>query len=224
MKPRNPWPWVGLLCATATASYLCRVNVSVAGALLMEELHLSQAQMGQVFSAFLLGYALFMVPGGALADRWGTRRVLELASWWWVAATLLQVLVGRGPLAAGGATASLATLLALRFLLGVGEAPMFPAAAGSVARWVAPDSRARANGFVVAAIAVGSAIAPPLVSWVMVRWGWRVALAVSTCPRSPPPWPGGSPGSRPSWPRGRSRVPPPPWGTRRRCGPAASCS
>jgi len=182
VKPRGPWPWVALLCATATASYLCRVNVSVAGALLMEELHLSQAQMGRVFSAFLLGYALFMVPGGALADRWGTRRVLELASWWWVVTMLLQVLVGRGPLGAAGANGSLATLLALRFVLGVGQAPTFPAAAGGVARWVAPGSRARANGFVVAAIALGSAIAPPLVSWVMVRWGWRVALGVSTLP------------------------------------------
>ncbi len=178
---RSPWPWVGLLCATATASYLCRVNVSVAGALLMDELHLSQAQMGRVFSAFLLGYALFMVPGGALADRWGTRRVLERASWWWVAATSLQMLVGRGPLA-GSVASTLAMLLALRFVLGIGQAPTFPAAAGGVARWVAPDSRARANGFVIAAIALGSAIAPPLVSAVMVRWGWRAAIGVSTLP------------------------------------------
>ena len=175
------WPWVGLLCATATAAYLCRVNVSVAGALLMEELHLSQAQMGRVFSAFLLGYALFMVPGGALADRWGTRRVLERASWWWVAATSLQMLVGRGPLA-GSVASTLAMLLALRFVLGVGQAPTFPAAARGVARWVAPESRARANGFVIAAIGLGSAIAPPLVSAVMVRWGWRAALGVSTLP------------------------------------------
>ena len=181
MKPRSPWAWVALLCATATASYLCRVNVSVAGALLMDELHLSQAQMGRVFSAFLLGYALFMVPGGALADRWGTRRVLELASWWWVGATLLQVLVGRGPFAAGAAS-TLAVLLALRFVLGIGQAPTFPAAAGGVARWIVPESRGRANGFVIAAIALGSAIAPPLLSWVMVRWGWRAALAVSTLP------------------------------------------
>ena len=181
MKPRSPWAWVGLLCATATASYLCRVNVSVAGALLMDELHLSQAQMGRVFSAFLLGYALFMVPGGALADRWGTRRVLELASWWWVGATLLQVLVGRGPFAAGAAS-TLAALMALRFVLGIGQAPTFPAAAGGVARWIGPESRGRANGFVIAAIALGSAIAPPLLSWVMVRWGWRTALAVSTLP------------------------------------------
>lgn len=181
MKARSPWPWVGLLCATATASYLCRVNVSVAGALLMDELRLSQTQMGRVFSAFLLGYALFMVPGGALADRWGTRRVLEWASWWWVAATSLQMLVGRGPLA-GSTASTLAVLLALRFVLGIGQAPTFPAAARGVARWIAPDSRARANGFVIAAIALGSAIAPPLVSAVMVRWGWRAALGVSTLP------------------------------------------
>jgi len=175
------WPWVGLLCATATAAYLCRVNVSVAGALLMEELHLTQAQMGRVFSAFLLGYALFMVPGGALADRWGTRRTLERVSWWWVGATALQMLVGRGPLS-GSVAATLACLLALRFVLGVGQAPTFPAAARGVARWAAPDSRARANGFVIASIALGSAIAPPLVSAVMVRWGWRAALGVSTLP------------------------------------------
>ena len=181
MKTRGPWPWVGLLCATATAAYLCRVNVSVAGALLMDELHLSQAQMGRVSSAFLLGYALFMVPGGVLADRWGTRRVLELVSWWWVAATSLQMLVGRGPLT-GSVAATLAWLLALRFVLGVGQAPTFPAAARGVASWVAPDSRARANGFVIAAIGLGSAIAPPLVSAVMVRWGWRAALGVSTLP------------------------------------------
>ncbi len=172
---------MALLCATATAAYLCRVNVAVAGALLMEELHLDQAQMGRVFSAFLLGYALFMAPGGALADRWGTRRVLETASWWWVGATALQLLVGRGPLS-GTVAATLGSLLALRFVLGVGQAPTFPAAARGVSRWVTPQARARANGFVIAAIGLGSAIAPPLVSAVMVRWGWRAALGVSTVP------------------------------------------
>ncbi len=172
---------MALLCATATAAYLCRVNVSVAGALLMEELHLDQAQMGRVFSAFLFGYALFMAPGGALADRWGTRRVLETASWWWVGATALQMVVGRGPLS-GSIAATLGSLLALRFVLGVGQAPTFPAAARGVSRWVAPQARARANGFVIAAIGLGSAIAPPLVSAVMVRWGWRAALGASTLP------------------------------------------
>jgi len=181
LSARSAWPGVALLCATATAAYLCRVNVSVVGALLMQEFGLSQAQMGRVFSAFLLGYALFMVPGGVAADRWGTRRVLELASWWWVVATALQLLVGRGPLGAAS-TSALWALLALRFVLGVGEAPTFPAAARGVSRWIAPERQGRANGFVIAAIAVGSAIAPPLLSAVMLRWGWRAALAVSAVP------------------------------------------
>jgi ACS family glucarate transporter-like MFS transporter len=178
---RSPWPWVGLLCATATASYLCRVNISIAGAQVMEELGLTQAQMGRVFSAFLLGYALFMVPGGVVADRWGARGVLELASWWWVVATALQVAVGWASLG-GAATSALTTLMALRFLLGVGEAPTFPAAGRAVSQWIPPASQGRANGLVIAAIAVGSAIAPPLLSSVMVRWGWRAALGVSALP------------------------------------------
>jgi ACS family glucarate transporter-like MFS transporter len=181
VSARRAWPGVALLCATATAAYLCRVNVSVVGALLMQEFDLTQAQLGRVFSAFLLGYALFMVPGGLAADRWGTRRVLELASWWWVVATALQLLVGQGPLGAAS-TSALWALLALRFLLGIGEAPTFPAAARGVSRWITPERQGRANGLVIAAIAVGSAIAPPLLSAVMVPWGWRAALLVSAVP------------------------------------------
>jgi MFS transporter, ACS family, glucarate transporter len=181
VRERTPWPWVGRLSATATAGYLCRVNVSVAGALLMEELGLSQAQMGRVFSAFLLGYALLMVPAGALADRWGARRVLELACWWWVLATALQALIGN-PALGDGASSALLWLLGLRFVLGVGQAPTFPAAARGVSRWIPAHDQGRANGLVVAAIALGSAIAPPLVSWVMLRWGWRAALVVSSVP------------------------------------------
>ena len=77
-RPRSAWRLIGLLSATATASYLCRVNLSVAGVLLMQEYGFSQVVMGRVFSAFLLGYALFQIPGGMLADRYGARRVLAL--------------------------------------------------------------------------------------------------------------------------------------------------
>lgn len=173
--PLRVWRLIGLLSATATASYLCRVNLSVAGVLLMKEFGLSQPAMGRIFSAFLLGYALFQIPGGMLADRFGARRVLAASALWWVISTALLASVGGGAIA-------LAAMLALRFLLGVGEAPTFPSAAQAVSRWVPPDRQGRANGFVIAAIGVGSAIAPPLVSAVMVRWGWRAALLVSALP------------------------------------------
>src|SRR5690348_16502217 len=166
------WWLVGLLSATATASYLCRVNVSVAGVLMTRELGLSQEAMGRVFSAFLLGYALCQIPSGMLADRFGAPRVLAWAALGWVGAT--------GWIA--GAGASIPSLLAARFALGVVEAPTFPAAAQAVSRWMKPEQRGRANGLVVAAIGLGSAIAPPLVSYVMVRFGWRPALLVSAVP------------------------------------------
>jgi MFS transporter, ACS family, glucarate transporter len=168
------WTLVALLAATATASYLCRVNVSVAGALMMKELALDQIGMGRVFSAFLLGYALCQVPAGMLADRFGARRVLGIAALSWVAATALMVFAP--------AAAALPVLLGARLLLGIGEAPTFPAAAEAVSLHVPAAARGRANGLVIAAIGLGSAIAPPLVTGVMVRFGWRAALAVSALP------------------------------------------
>ena len=166
------WRLVALLSATATASYLCRVNVSVTGGMMMRELGLSQEVMGRVFSAFLLGYALCQIPGGMLADRFGARRVLALASLGWVAATAIIA----------GAAAYLPALLGGRLLLGIAEAPTFPAAAQAISGRLPAQTRGRANGMVIAAIGVGSAIAPPLLSYVMVRWGWRPALLVSAVP------------------------------------------
>ena len=168
----RPWRLVALLSCTATASYLARVNVSVAGVMMMRDLGLSQQDMGQVFSAFLVGYALCQIPGGMLADRYGAPRVLAWAALGWVAATAWM--------AAGGA--SIAALLAARCALGVAEAPTFPAAAQAIGRALPIVKRGRANGLVVAAIGLGSAIAPPLISFLMVRWGWRTALMISALP------------------------------------------
>ncbi len=170
----KPWPLVALLAATATASYLSRVNVSVAGALMMKELSLDQVAMGRVFSAFLLGYALCQVPAGMLADRFGAKRVLALAALSWVVAT--------AAMAAVPAAAPLPFLFGARLLLGIGEAPTFPSAAQAISRHVLPAARGRANGLVIAAIGLGSAIAPPLVTSLMIRWGWRTALALSALP------------------------------------------
>ena len=150
------------------------MNVSVAGALMMRELALDQILMGRVFSAFLLGYALCQVPAGILADRFGARRVLAFAALSWAAAIALMSLAP--------AAAALPVLLGARFLLGIGEAPTFPAAAAAVSRHVPPSEQGRANGIVIAAIGLGSALAPPLLTAVMMRFGWRAALAASAVP------------------------------------------
>ena len=172
-SPRRPWPLVALLFATATAGYLCRTNLSIAGALLMPEFGLTQAQLGRVFSAFLLGYAVFQMPGGWLADRWGARRVLMALPWLWVVFTVAVAFLGLGPLAALGASGFVA-LLVLRLLMGAAAGPTYPASSEGVSRWVPADARATANAWVFASVGFGSAM-PLLISWVMTRWGWRAS-------------------------------------------------
>jgi len=176
--PRSPVKWVALLFVTATAGYLCRTNLSIAGAGIMPDFGLSQAQMGRVFSAFLFGYALFQLPGGLVADRWGSARVLRILPWLWVGLTAAVALLP----ASGAQWSGLGALLVLRFLMGVAAAPTYPASSQGVAAWVAPASRASANGWVIGSVGFGSAIAPLLITAVMGRWGWRAALVASAVP------------------------------------------
>jgi MFS transporter, ACS family, glucarate transporter len=180
-KATKPWPVVAILCATATAGYICRVNVSTAGPLLMQEFGLTQVQMGEIFSAFLAGYALFMIPSGAVADRFGARKVLSIITWLWFIITALHTLTGTGAFRAVPAV-TLLIFMAFRFLLGISASPTYPGSGQGVSRWVPVQYQGRANGIVIASVGLGSAIAPPLVSNIMVHWGWRMALVVSAIP------------------------------------------
>lgn len=178
---RTRWGLVLLLAATATAAYLCRVNLSVAGALVMKEYGLSQTQMGWVFSAFLVGYTLCMLPGGLLADAWGAKRTLSVLAWGWVAATVLQAAVP--PASAAASILAVAGPLAfLRFVMGALASPTYPAALEGVSRWTLPAAVGRANGLVIGSVGLGSAIAPPFITAVMVPWGWRAAMVASAVP------------------------------------------
>jgi MFS transporter, ACS family, glucarate transporter len=179
-KP-GAWKLVVLLTLTATSSYLCRVNISITGALMMPQLGITQVEMGRLFSGFMLGYTLFQVPAGMLADRFGAQRVLFISALWWVAGCLVIALLGwqsvRDIL-----PNTVGVLFGLEFLLGVGESPTFPAAGQGVARWIPASSHGRANGLVIAGVAVGSALAPLLLSSVMARWGWPAAIVASSIP------------------------------------------
>ena len=181
MKKNPEWKMVALLSATATVGYICRVNVSTAGAVMMTQFSLSQVNMGRIFSAFLLGYALFQIPSGILADKFGTRRVLMIATWLWVLLTIIQSVWGWS-----GWQFSTTTFLALfiitRFFMGVTASPTYPSSALGVARWVPEKFQGRANGIIISSIGLGSALAPPLVSFAMVNWGWQMALTISALP------------------------------------------
>ena len=167
MHGRLRWTLVFWLFVVSAVAYLDRVNVSIAARAIQEEYRLSNIQLGWVFSAFLAGYALFQTPGGRLADRFGPRRVISLGVLWWSAFTALVTLVP------AGAAHSIALLVTVRFLLGAGEAVIYPAANRMVANWIPSSERGLANGIIFAGVGVGAGITPPLITYVLLHWGWR---------------------------------------------------
>lgn len=166
------WFLVLWLFVLSAVSYLDRVNISIAGGSLVETYHLTDVQLGKVFSALVAGYALFQTLGGHLADRFGARRVLAGGVVWWGIFTALTALV---PADSGGA---LSLLITVRFLLGAGEAVIYPAANQFVARWIPVRERGIANGWIFAGVGAGAGLTPPFITYFMMHYGWRSSFWV----------------------------------------------
>jgi MFS transporter, ACS family, glucarate transporter len=170
---RVRWFLVFLLFFLGAISYLDRVNISIAGPALAEEYHLSQIQLGSVFSAFLLGYAFFQTPGGWLADRLGARNILTIGVVWWGIFTALTASLS-------STTASaLSFLVLIRFMLGAGEAIIYPASNQFVSQWIPSQERGLANGLIFAGVGAGTASAPIFVTYLILHHGWRSSFWAS---------------------------------------------
>ena len=166
------WFLVFWLFVLSAVSYLDRVNISIAGGSIADAYRLTDVQLGRVFSAMLWGYALFQTVGGRLADRFGPRRVLTAGLAWWGVFTALTALV---PAHFAGA---LYLFIAVRSLLGAGEAVMYPAANQFVAKWIPTRERGLANGWIFAGVGAGAGLTPPLITYLMFCYGWRSSFWV----------------------------------------------
>ncbi len=166
------WLLVGWLFVLSAVAFLDRVNLSIAGGVLANEYRISDIQLGWIFSAFLLGYALFQTPAGWLADRLGARRVLTMGVGWWGLFTALTALA---PRTIGTA---IPYFVSVRFLLGAGEAVIYPASNQFVSRWIPSQERGLANGIIFAGVGVGAGLTPPLIAHFMLNYGWRASFWV----------------------------------------------
>ena len=153
---------LALLLLATTINYVDRSNLSIVAPFLSKELGLGPVQMGLLFSAFAWSYAIANLPGGWLVDRFGSRLVNGAVQLAWSVATL-----------ALGLVSGFASLFALRFTVGLAEAPSFPLNNRVVTTWFPQRERGRASSTYALGQYVGSALIAPLLFWMATHYGWR---------------------------------------------------
>jgi len=173
------WWTLVFLAGFSFVSYLERANISVAAELMIPALGISKVQMGQIFTSFLIGYALFQIPGGILGDKLGPRLTLAGSALIWATTTIVTGLL---PIFFGSALAIFVALWLVRFVLGIGEATTFPVGNRVVRNWMPASERALGSSIFMLGTCTASAIASPLVSWLMLRFGWQVSFYLTSLP------------------------------------------
>jgi MFS family permease len=164
---RRFWVYFLLFVFSAIA-YVDRVNMSVAGKPIAQELGLSPVALGYLFSSFLWAYVLMMLPGGRLIDRWGAHVVAGVATVVWSIAQM-----------ATGAAVGVVTMLLTRLGLGVGEAPFSPVVYRSVRAWAPYTERGTATAVIGAGGSLGPALGAPLVAWLIQVLSWRWSFVIT---------------------------------------------
>ena len=159
---------VGLLVAAGCINYLDRAAVAVAEPQIHQELHLSYGQVGVLLSAFAWSYGLAQIPAGTLLDRFGARRTLGVGLVLWSLAQLGATFVR-----------SLSQFIVARVALGLGESPMYIGGTRVCTDWFALDQRALPIAIFNSSSGLAPALAPPLLTWLMLAFGWREMFLIA---------------------------------------------
>ena len=162
------WWIVGLIFLATLINYIDRLTISVLAPLITKELNLTNTQFGGILFWFLLAYTISQGLSGKLYDRVGTKIGFVYSIILWSIAAMAHALA-RG----------LASLSVFRFFLGLGEAGNWPGAAKTVAEWFPIRERAFGMAIFNSGAAIGSVIAPPLIVWLSVNYGWRTTFIVT---------------------------------------------
>jgi len=167
-KPRRRWGIAWLLGCGVLVNYFDRVNLSVSHAALYTAFGISNITFGYLSGAYNWSYALCQLPIGMLLDRFGIRRVGRISTFLWSAASF-----------GAAAAPNIGGFFAARLVLGVGEAPTFPANAKAIGYWFPPQERSFATSIFDAAAKFASAIGVPLIGFLLIRVGWRWSFAAT---------------------------------------------
>ncbi|HSU59292.1 MAG TPA: MFS transporter [Bryobacteraceae bacterium] len=166
--PRRRWRIAVLLGIGVLVNYFDRVNVSVAHEALHSEFGVSNVAFGYIVSAYNWTYAALQLPMGVLLDRFGVQSIGRIAALIWSIASF-----------AAGAAPGVRSFVGARLLLGVGEAPTFPAYAKATGHWFPRQERSFATSMFDAAAKFASGIGVPLIGIVLIHFGWRLSFAAT---------------------------------------------
>lgn len=164
---------IALIFLITSINYADRATFSIAGEAAATELGLGAVQTGFILSAFAWAYVLAQVPGGALLDRFGTKRVYVGAIAFWSVCTALQGFVGWLP-----GLSEVSALFVMRFLVGLAEAPSFPGNARLVAAWFPSRERGTASAIFNSAQYFSLVAFAPLMGWLVHVFHWRAVFWV----------------------------------------------
>ena len=165
------------MAIVAGVTYIDRLNLGIVAKSILEEYHFTTQSMGWILGAFSLGYAIFHVPGGWLADRYGPGRVLAGAILWFSVFTALTAIAPGLPVVnwLGSAWA----FAIVRFAMGLGEAAALPVGNKMMAYWLGERELAFGTSIFLAGVGAGGILAPFFISWLIRYWGWRASFFVS---------------------------------------------
>ena len=166
--PRRRWTIALLLGVGVLVNYFDRVNLSVSRDALQASFGISAVMFGYLSSAYNWTYALLQLPSGLLLDRFGVRRVGIIGTMIWSVASF-----------AAAVSTGMGGLFGARFLLGIGEAPTFPANAKAIGYWFPKNERSLATAMFDAAAKFSSAIGIPLLGLLLLHFGWRWNFAAT---------------------------------------------
>ena len=165
---RYRWWIVAVFVLSSSINYLDRQSLATLAPLLRADFHLSREQYGWILGAFSITYAASAPFAGMMVDRIGLNRGISLAVGLWSAAGI-----------ATGFTTGLSGLVGCRAVLGVAEAGGIPSAGKAIHTYLRPPERAMGNAINQAGVSLGAVLAPPVATWIAMRYGWRMAFVLT---------------------------------------------
>ncbi|MFK9090494.1 MFS transporter [Bacillus salipaludis] len=164
-KIKARWIIMFFIFLSTVLAYTDRSNISIVAVTMMEQFGWNEQQFGLLASAFFVGYILLGIPAGWMSDKWGGVKFLAIGVALWSVFTILTPLAW-----------SFASILVIRFLLGVGEAVNFPSHTSVVSKWSPKHSRGRWQGLNMSGMAIGVMITAPITTWLTTKFNWHASF------------------------------------------------